>query len=146
VIDAQALIGDSTDNVPGCPGIGPKTAAELIGLYGSVEGVLEHASEIKQPKRREALIANADLIRVSKELVTLRDDVEGVDPVESFALRDPDAEFLLKFLETMTFRTLARRVREQFALDGVKAEIAANAPSQAPRAPAEAETVDEPPI
>src|SRR5262249_60633554 len=52
VIDAQALIGDSTDNVPGCPGIGPKTAAELIGLYGSVEAVLEHAGEIKQPKRR----------------------------------------------------------------------------------------------
>ena len=143
VIDAQALIGDSTDNVPGCPGIGPKTAAELLNLYGTVEGVLEHAGEIKQPKRREALIANADLIRVSKELVTLRDDVPNADPIETFALADPDPALLVGFLESMGFRTLTRRVSEEFLREGVAAEMAL---TPAPRAPAEAETMDDPPI
>ena len=66
VIDAQALIGDSTDNVPGAPGIGPKTAAELIAQFGSLEAILERAGEIKQPKRRETLINFADQIRLSK--------------------------------------------------------------------------------
>ncbi|MFX4589203.1 5'-3' exonuclease H3TH domain-containing protein, partial [Acinetobacter baumannii] len=71
VVDVQALAGDSSDNVPGVPGIGVKTAAELINSYGSLETLLERAAEIKQPKRRESLIANADKARLSKQLVTL---------------------------------------------------------------------------
>ena len=78
VVDVQALSGDSTDNVPGVPGIGPKTAAELVNTFGSLEQVLAHAGEIKQNKRRETLLANLDNARVSLALVRLRDDV----PVE----------------------------------------------------------------
>jgi DNA polymerase I len=115
VIDVQALMGDSVDNVPGAPGIGPKTAAELIGMFGSLEAVLERAGEIKQPKRRESIQNNAELIRISKELVTLKDDVAVEQPLESFAVRDFEDGVLLKFLDDMSLKTLARRVREQIA-------------------------------
>ena len=73
VVDVQALAGDSTDNVPGVPGIGVKTAAELINIYGDLDTLLARAGEIKQPKRRENLLANADLARIAAPLVTLRD-------------------------------------------------------------------------
>lgn len=79
MVDVQALSGDSTDNVPGVPGIGPKIAAELVNAFGSLEQVLAHAGEIKQNKRRETLLANLDNARVSLALVRLRDDV----PVEN---------------------------------------------------------------
>jgi DNA polymerase-1 len=115
VIDAQALIGDSTDNVPGAPGIGPKTAAELINTFGSLDAILERAGEIKQQKRRETLINFADQIRLSRELVTLKDDVDVEEKWEAFAVREPDPSMLLTFLDTMEFRTLARRVREHYA-------------------------------
>ena len=75
VIEVQALFGDSVDNVPGVPGIGVKTAAELINIYGDLENLLAHAGEIKQPKRRQALIDNAAQARLSKKLVKLDDDV-----------------------------------------------------------------------
>ena len=117
VIDVQALMGDSVDNVPGAPGIGPKTAAELIGMFGSLEQVLERASEVKQQKRRETLIQYADQIRISKALVTLKDDVEVEEHLENFAVRDFEDGVLLKFLDEMEFRTLGRRVREHLALD-----------------------------
>jgi len=115
VIDVQALIGDSVDNVPGAPGIGPKTAAELMATYGSLEAILERAGEIKQPKRRETLINHADQIRLSKILVTLRDDVAVEESWEKFAVREPDPAMLLQFLDAMEFRTLSRRVREHYA-------------------------------
>jgi DNA polymerase-1 len=115
VIDAQALIGDSTDNVPGAPGIGPKTAAELIATFGSLDAILERAGEVKQQKRRETLINFADQIRLSRELVTLKDDVPVEEKWEDFAVREPDPSMLLTFLDTMEFRTLARRVREHYA-------------------------------
>ncbi|MBT9447119.1 MAG: DNA polymerase I [Hyphomonadaceae bacterium] len=115
VVDVQALMGDSTDNVPGAPGIGPKTAAELIGMFGDLESVLARAGEIKQPKRRESIQNNADLIRISKELVTLKDDVAVEETLESFAVRDFEDGVLLKFLDEMELRTLGRRVREQIA-------------------------------
>ncbi len=89
VIDVQALIGDSTDNVPGAPGIGPKTAAELMAMFGSLEAILERANEIKQPKRRETLINHADQIRLSKVLVTLKDDVPVEENWGDFAVRAP---------------------------------------------------------
>lgn len=123
VIDVQALMGDSVDNVPGAPGIGPKTAAELITLFGDLETLLARTSEIKQPKRRETLEQNAELIRVSKVLVTLKDDVPVEAPVESFALRDFDHNALLKFLESMEFRTLTRRVREHAAKEGIEPPV-----------------------
>ncbi|MGI4818878.1 MAG: DNA polymerase I [Janthinobacterium lividum] len=110
VVDVQALIGDSVDNVPGAPGIGPKTAAQLIGEYGDLDTLLERAGEIKQPKRRETLINFADQIRMSRELVKLTCDAPAPEPIEDFVLRDPDPVVLADFLETMEFRSLLRRV------------------------------------
>ncbi|HWA01600.1 MAG TPA: DNA polymerase I [Caulobacterales bacterium] len=115
VIDVQALIGDSVDNVPGCPGVGPKTAAELITTYGSLDALLSRLDEIKQPKRREALMANVEQIKLSRTLVTLRDDVETAEAWDAFAVREPTASTLLQFLDAMEFRTLARRVREKLS-------------------------------
>src|SRR6266852_1294441 len=90
VIEVQALIGDSTDNVPGVPGIGVKTAAQLIGEYGDLETLLSRASEIKQDKRRQTLIDNAELARGSKRLVTLDQNVKLEVPVEDLAVHEPD--------------------------------------------------------
>jgi DNA polymerase-1 len=130
VIDVQALMGDSVDNVPGAPGIGPKTAAELIGMFGSLEAVLERAGEIRQPKRREAIQNNAEQIRISKLLVTLKDDVDVPEAWPSFAVRDPDTDTLLKFLDDMQLRTLGRRVREHVAKEtGGPAPRAESAPA-----------------
>jgi DNA polymerase-1 len=129
VIDVQALMGDSVDNIPGAPGIGPKTAAELINQYGDLETLLAKASEIKQPKRRETLIQHADQIRLSKDLVTLCDTVAGLEDYRSFIADDPDPETLLKFLDEMEFKTLARRVREKLAKEGGEAPPMAHAPS-----------------
>ena len=110
VIDVQALAGDSVDNVPGAPGIGIKTAAQLIDEYGDLDTLLARAGEIKQPKRREVLIGHAEQIRVSRELVTLRRDVPLEEPLEALEVRDPDAEALLPWLGEMEFRGLAGRV------------------------------------
>ena len=110
VVQVQALMGDSVDNVPGVPGIGVKTAAELIGIYGDLETLLARAGEIKQPKRREALIAHADNARMSLKLVTLDDDVPMDDVLESFLAREPDPKALTPFLQTMEFTTLLKRV------------------------------------
>jgi DNA polymerase-1 len=110
VIEVQALIGDSVDNVPGAPGIGPKTAAQLIEEYGDLETLLARAGEIKQPKRRETLIQFADQIRLSRQLVTLSCDAPAPEPISDFVVRDPDPATLGAFLEEMEFRTLARRV------------------------------------
>ena len=113
VVDVQALAGDSSDNVPGVPGIGVKTAAELINTYGDLDGVLAHAGEIKQPKRRERLIENADLARVSRDLVRLRDDVPVDEAYGSFAVRVPDPETLLQFLTEQGFNSIVARVKAQ---------------------------------
>jgi len=109
VVDVQALAGDSTDNVPGAPGIGVKTAAQLINEYGNLETLLARTSEIKQPKRRESLEQNAALIRISKQLVTLRDDVPTPAEPEAFDKRKPDPNVLLPWLEQQGFRTLLQR-------------------------------------
>ncbi|MEL6472910.1 MAG: DNA polymerase I [Pseudomonadota bacterium] len=119
VIDIQALAGDSVDNVPGAPGIGVKTAAQLIDEYGDVETLLARAEEIKQPKRRQTLIDHADDVRISKTLVTLKDDVPVETPVEALAVADPDPKTLIAFLEEMEFRTITRRVREMMEAEGV---------------------------
>jgi DNA polymerase-1 len=110
VVDVQALIGDSVDNVPGAPGIGVKTASALILEYGDLDSVLARAGEVKQEKRRQTLIDFADQIRLSRDLVRLTCDVPVPEPISDFAIRDPDPVVLAEFLEKMEFRTLARRV------------------------------------
>src|SRR3954449_5820236 len=112
VIEVQSLIGDSTDNVPGVPGIGVKTAAQLIGEYGDLETLLARASEIKQEKRRQALIENAERARLSKRLVTLDAHVAVDVPLEDLAVHEPDYKLLIAFLKAMEFGTLTRRVAE----------------------------------
>ncbi len=111
VVDVQALCGDATDNVPGVPGIGIKTAAQLIGEYGDLESLLARAGEIKQPKRRETLLANVELARISMRLVTLDIAVPVVEPLESFVVRPPDPDKLVTFLAAQGFRTLLARVQ-----------------------------------
>jgi DNA polymerase I len=119
VVDVQALAGDSSDNVPGVPGIGVKTAAELINTYGDLDNLLARAGEIKQPKRREALMASADLARLSRDLVRLRDDVPLPATLDSFARREPDAAQLLPFLKENQFRTILARVEPRLAKGSV---------------------------
>jgi DNA polymerase I len=115
VIEVQALAGDSTDNVPGVPGIGVKTAAELIKTYGDIENLLAHAGEIKQPKRRETLVQNADKARISRELVTLKNDVAVDHPLASFVRRQPDRDVLMAFLKDNQFRSVIARLEGQTA-------------------------------
>jgi DNA polymerase I len=117
VIEVQALIGDSTDNVPGVPGIGVKTAALLIGEYGDLETLLKHALEIKQEKRRQSLIENADAARLSKKLVTLDDHVKLDVLIGDLAVHEPDYKRLVAFLRAMEFNALTRRVAEFAAID-----------------------------
>ncbi|MDD3288932.1 MAG: DNA polymerase I [Alphaproteobacteria bacterium] len=112
VIDVQALAGDSTDNVPGVPGIGIKTAAQLINEYGDLETLLARASEIKQPKRREVLIQNADMARISKRLVTLDDHAPTPLPIEELHPRNYKQEDLVAFLEKMGFRSILARLKQ----------------------------------
>ena len=120
VVEVQALIGDSSDNVPGVPGIGVKTAALLINEFGDLETLLARASEIKQDKRRENLIAFADQARLSKSLVILDTHVPlGVTLAET-AVRPPDTEALTSFMRKLEFTTLLRRVAE-----GLGAELPA---------------------
>ncbi|MEY8096647.1 DNA polymerase I [Falsihalocynthiibacter sp. S25ZX9] len=120
VVDVQALAGDSVDNVPGAPGIGLKTAALLINEYGDLESLLARAGEIKQPKRRESLLNNEALIRVSRSLVKLDTHMDLDFTLESLEIREPEAETLLAFLNEMEFRTLTKRVADKM---GVAAPI-----------------------
>src|ERR1700710_3167487 len=117
VVEVQALAGDSSDNVPGVPGIGVKTAAQLIVEYGDLETLLARAGEIKQPKRREALIEHADKARISRQLVLLDDKVELDVRLEELAVNEPDARKLIAFLKAMEFSTLTRRVAEYSQID-----------------------------
>ncbi|MCW1995876.1 DNA polymerase I [Bradyrhizobium diazoefficiens] len=126
VVEVQALAGDSTDNVPGVPGIGIKTAAQLIVEYGDLEQLLFRATEIKQPKRREALIENAEKARISRKLVLLDDKVELEVPLDDLAVHEPDARKLIAFLKAMEFSTLTRRVADYSQIDpaNVDADVA----------------------
>jgi DNA polymerase I len=117
VIEVQALIGDSTDNVPGVPGIGVKTAAQLIGEYGDLETLLFRAPEIRQEKRRQSLIEHAEAARMSKKLVTLDNQVKLDVPIDDLAVHDPDYKRLIAFLKAMEFNGLMRRVAEFASVD-----------------------------
>jgi DNA polymerase I len=110
VIDVQSLAGDSSDNVPGVPGIGVKTAAELINKYGTLEKLLENAHEIKQNKRRETLLKNKDKAIISKKLVTLMKDAPAEQVIEEFRLKEIDKDKLYKFLREMEFNRLLSSV------------------------------------
>ncbi|MCX7288459.1 MAG: DNA polymerase I [Rhodobacterales bacterium] len=116
VIDVQSLAGDSVDNVPGAPGIGLKTAALLINEYGDLDTLLARAGEIKQPKRREALVDNADKIRLSRDLVTLKDDTPLDTTLDDLEIRLPEADKIMEFLTKMEFRTLTRRVADKLGI------------------------------
>ena len=110
VIDVQALAGDSTDNVPGVPGIGVKTAAELIRTYGDLDTLLERADEIKQPKRRQNLIEHAEMARVSRDLVTLRIDAPVAQTVDELIAAPPDAATLAGFLDAHGFKSMLAQI------------------------------------
>src|SRR4249919_451843 len=138
VVEVQALAGDSTDNVPGVPGIGIKTAAQLIVEYGDLEALLFRAGEIKQEKRRQTLIENAEKARISRQLVLLDDKVDLEVPLDDLAVQEPDARKLIAFLKAMEFSTLTRRVADYSHIDPSDVEAdaghksAASAPARAP--------------
>ena len=117
VVDVQALAGDSVDNVPGAPGIGVKTAAELINTFGTLENLLDKADEIKQPKRRETLINHVDQIRISKQLVQLDCAMELDFSIDELEVSPPKVDALVAFLQKMEFRTILKRVSEQFNVE-----------------------------
>ena len=141
VVDVQSLCGDAVDNVPGAPGIGVKTAALLIQEYGDLETLLARAGEIRQDKRRESLLANADLIRLSRRLVQLDCAMEVGVTLEATEVQAPDTEVLLGFLNQMEFRTIVKRISERFGVappplvhteaDRVAAEVAPAVPFDA---------------
>ena len=112
MIDLQAMTGDSVDNVPGIPGIGPKTAAQLLEEFGDLDTLLARAEEIKQQKRRENIIANADLARISRRLVTLRTDVPLDLELDALVLEPQNGPKLIGFLKAMEFTSLTRRVAD----------------------------------
>ena len=143
VIEVQSLIGDSTDNVPGVPGIGVKTAAQLIGEYGDLETLLERAGEIKQEKRRQSLIEHAEAARLSKKLVTLDDKVKLDVPIGDLAVHEPDYKRLIAFLKAMEFNSLTRRVAEFAGIDVAadRAGVAATARRRRRPAPGDSEAV-----
>jgi DNA polymerase-1 len=130
VVEVQALCGDSVDNVPGVPGIGVKTAAELINTYGDLETLLARAHEIKQPKRREALIEHEAKARLSKELVKLDDDVPLPCPLADLRVRPIDLDTLLPFLKAMEFRALATRMAQRLSGPAAAAAVVAGGPSE----------------
>jgi DNA polymerase-1 len=140
VVEVQALAGDSTDNVPGVPGIGVKTAAQLIVEYGDLEQLLFRATEIKQPKRREALIENAEKARISRKLVLLDDKVELEVPLDELAVHEPDARKLIAFLKAMEFSTLTKRVAEYSEIDPSDVTADAGGKSGGAASPAKAKS------
>ena len=149
VVDVQALCGDSTDNVPGVPGIGVKTAAELINAYGDLENLLAHAAEIKQPKRREALIEHEKEARLSKVLCKLDDDVPLPCPLSGLRVKPYDQEKLFPFLDEMELRALKKRIADRLAIAVPAAAMGPSEPAipevppfTAPRSYALIETLD----
>src|SRR5438552_5702047 len=134
VVEVQALAGDSTDNVPGVPGIGVKTAAQLIVEYGDLEQLLFRAGEIKQPKRREALIEHAEKARLSRQRVLLDGKVALDVPLDELAVHEPDARKLIAFLKAMEFYSLTRRVAEYAQNDPTEIEADNNNKSAGARA------------
>ncbi|MEQ9643160.1 MAG: DNA polymerase I [Alphaproteobacteria bacterium] len=132
VIDVQSLAGDSVDNVPGVPGIGVKTAAQLIGEYGDLDALLARAAEIKQPKRRQNLIEFADQARVSRDLVTLKCDVDLAEGIDDLVLPERDIDRLMAFMDEQNFKTLKARIRGRLE-GGAPATAAPSAAAGGPK-------------
>lgn len=135
MIDLQALVGDASDNVPGVPGIGPKTAAQLLEEFGDLETLLSRAGEIKQAKRRENLTQFAHQARLSQRLVTLDDNTPLDVPLEELSIREPDGEKLIGYLKAMEFTTLTRRVSAKLGTEAASvpaAEVDVTAPARGP--------------
>ncbi len=124
MIDLQALTGDSVDNVPGVPGIGPKTAAQLLEQFGDLDTLLARAAEIKQDKRRQSIIDNTEKARISRELVRLKNDVPVADGLSDFSLQPPDGPRLIAFLKAMEFTSLTRRVADATGAEASEIEPA----------------------
>jgi DNA polymerase-1 len=143
VVDIQSLAGDSTDNVPGVPGIGVKTAAQLINEYGDLDTLLARAHEIKQPKRRESLIEFAEQARISRKLVLLDAYAPVPTPVEELKVHEPDADRLIAFLTEQEFRTTLARVQARLRESGelVEHENVGDAPTLPPQVIASYELV-----
>jgi DNA polymerase-1 len=116
VIDVQSLAGDSVDNVPGVPGIGIKTAAELINQFGSLDELLKKAETIKQPKRRQALLDNKSNALISRELVTLKNDVPVKETINDFILKPFDKEKIFSFLDEMEFTKIKKRIEQTYGM------------------------------
>jgi DNA polymerase-1 len=132
ILEVLSLIGDSSDNVPGVPGIGPKTAAELINQYGDLETLLSRLSEIKQPKRREALMVHAENARLSRQLVTLHSEVPSLPKLEELVVRVPDSQKLIAFLQVHGFKSLVARLQQksaEFRVQSAEKPIINSAPS-----------------
>lgn len=140
VIDVQSLAGDSSDNVPGVPGIGVKTAALLIDEFGDLDQLLAGAETIKQKKRRENLIEFAEQARISRELVTLCQDVPDLDGLDRLTLAETEEERLLSFLGEMGFAKLTERVAASFGVEAPKPKQ----PSKAAKALAKGRRLDLP--
>ena len=119
VVDVQALAGDATDNVPGVPGIGLKTAAELVNQFGSLDEVLNHAGEIKQNKRRETLLANIENAKISLQLVKLRDDVNVPHELKDYTCKAPDLDKVLAFADKYELKSIRPRV-EKWVIEQTK--------------------------
>ncbi len=132
VIDVQALAGDSIDNIPGVPGIGIKTAAQLICEYGDLETLLARANEIRQPKRRESLTEHAEKARLSKQLVRLDDNVPVPVAIEEMKTHDLHSRKLVEFLKEMEFRSLLARLDKAIDLPGYEAPSATPEPGSLP--------------
>ncbi len=129
VVEVQALAGDSVDNIPGVPGIGIKTAAQLIEEYGDLESLLGRAEEIKQPKRRQNLIDFAEQARISRRLVELKADVATEEPLSDFGLGKPDPEAFKAFLEKYEFRSILARLHDILGLEAPIAEASPPPPA-----------------
>ena len=138
VVDVQALSGDSVDNVPGVPGIGIKTAAQLITEYGSLENLLDKASDIKQPKRREALMENADKARLSKRLVLLDNNAPVPLRLEDLKAHEPNPAMLVEFFKEHGFKSLLSRMGETEAAASLTSGILKGIPASSPSIPAKA--------
>ncbi|MDY0008649.1 MAG: 5'-3' exonuclease H3TH domain-containing protein, partial [Bdellovibrionales bacterium] len=132
VVDVQALAGDSIDNVPGVPGIGIKTAAQLITEYGDLDSLLARAGEIKQPKRRESLIEHAEMARISRKLVALDAHAPAPMPIEDLKIAHPDREKLFSFLREQGFRSMLTRMEKQFGASSAESS-STEAPAAQPR-------------
>ncbi len=124
IVDIQSLEGDTSDNVPGAPGIGRKTAAQLVSEYGDLDTLLARASEIKQPKRRETLTDPEviEKVRISKQLVQLVRDVKVEVPLDETGLVRPDGRRLIAFFKALEFTTITKKVGELYGVDPAKVD------------------------